>query len=101
MSDVIVVLPAPVCADEGDRLAGFDVQVDVVEHGDIGHVVEGDVVEVDAPLDVVELDGVWLVLDAVGSVSSTSKMRVPPAMARWSMVYCSTRSRMGSKKRVT
>jgi len=40
------------------------VEVDVLQDRDALHVVEGDVVEIDPALNVVELDGIGFVLDA-------------------------------------
>ncbi len=45
-------------AHEGDRLARFDVQVDVVEHGLAGDVAEAHVAELDGALQRREVDGV-------------------------------------------
>ena len=45
-------------ADEGDRLAGLHVQVDVAQDRDVRHVLEVDVVEHDLAPHVRELDGV-------------------------------------------
>ncbi len=40
----MVLLPAPGLADEGDALAGLDVEVEVVQHLDAFDVAEADVV---------------------------------------------------------
>ena len=81
MSEVIVLLPAPVSTDEGDRLARLHVQVDVLEHGHPGYVFEGLWLKSTLPSNHAELDGVRRVVIS-GTVSSTSMMRSPPAIAR-------------------
>jgi len=69
-------------ADEADRLAGFDVEGHAREHL-LGVVVaEVDVVERDAPVDVVGVDGVSGLV-TVGSWPSTPKTRSALDFARW------------------
>ena len=60
---MIVVLPAPLKPDQGDDLAGPDLEVDVEQDGTVGGVGEADVLEPDPPLDRRQRVGARPVLD--------------------------------------
>ena len=71
-------LAAAALADDADRFAGLDLEVDVAEHRLVPLVAERDVLELDAALDLRQVDsGSAGSVDSTG-VSSSSNTRWQP-----------------------
>ena len=70
-------------SDDGDRLAGFDDEVEVLDERDVGQVAERDVLELDPPGDRAADRRRSATSGISSSSSSSSKTRSAEAIADW------------------